>query len=229
MPSSPAPAPSPAPRPATWNWKRRAVITAAKYCAPALINGLGATLRVSLPAGLPPELGPEPPLPAIYAFWHCDLLPIAWYMHGRRIGILVSQHFDGEWIAQAAARMGYVIFRGSSTRGGTEALAEMTQAVRAGLPVAFTADGPRGPRFVAKPGPVMLARMTGAPLYAIHAAMPKARQLNSWDRMRIPHPFSRVIGHWAGPIPVSGTAGREEIETARQALETALNRLRAPG
>lgn len=212
-----------------WTGKRRAIITAAKYLAPALINALGGTLRVALPQGLPPELARPALRPAIYAFWHRDLLPIAWYMRGQRVGILVSQHFDGEWITQAAQRMGYIVFRGSSTRGGLSALAEMAQAVRSGLPVAFTADGPRGPRFVAKPGPVLLARMTGAPLYAIHAQLPRAWVLHSWDRFQIPHPFSRMIGHWAGPISVAADAQRPEIEQGRLALETALNRLRASG
>lgn len=209
-----------------WTAKRRAVIAAAKYLAPPLITGLGGTLRVELPGGLPPELTRPALAPAIYAFWHRDLLPIAWYMRGQRVGILVSQHFDGEWITQAAQRMGYTVFRGSSTRGGLSALAEMAQAVRSGLPVAFTADGPRGPRFVAKPGPVLLARMTGAPLYAIHARLPRAWVLQSWDRFQIPHPFSPLIGLWAGPIPVPAEAQRPEIEQGRLALEDALNRLR---
>lgn len=210
-----------------WSWQRRALIAAAKYLAPPLINGLGATLRVALPGGLPEELTAPAPLPAIYAFWHRDLLPVAWYMRGRPMGILVSQHFDGEWITQAAQRMGYTVFRGSSTRGGVSALSEMARALRAGLPMAFTADGPRGPRFVAKPGPVMLARLTGAPLYAVHAQLPRAWVLNSWDRFQIPHPFSRAIGHWAGPIAVPGDAERPELEQARLALEAALNGLQA--
>ncbi|MGH9534682.1 MAG: lysophospholipid acyltransferase family protein [Terriglobales bacterium] len=226
MPPSPILGPPPAAAP-QWGLKRRAVIVTAKYLAPLLINGLGATLRVELPAGLPPELSAQPPRPAIYAFWHCDLLPIAWYMRRRGIGILVSQHFDGEWIAQAARRMGYVIFRGSSTRGGLGALTEMARAVRAGTPVAFTADGPRGPRFVAKPGPALLAQLTGAPLYAIHARMPNAYQLHSWDRLQIPHPFSRAIGSWAGPFHVPAQADRQEIEAQRLRLEAALNGLRA--
>lgn len=210
-----------------WSWQRRALIAAAKYLAPPLINGLGATLRVTLPGGLPAELTAPAPLPAIYAFWHRDLLPIAWYMHGRPMGILVSQHFDGEWITQAAQRMGYTVFRGSSTRGGVSALGEMARALRAGLPMAFTADGPRGPRFVAKPGPVMLARLTGAPLYAVHAQLPRAWVLHSWDRFQIPHPFSRLIGRWAGPIAVPRDAERPELEQARLALEAALNGLHA--
>lgn len=209
-----------------WTWKRRAIIGAAKHLAPPLINGLGGTLRVFLPAGLPPELNGPALRPAVFAFWHRDLLPIAWYMRHRRIGILVSQHFDGEWITQAAQRMGYTVFRGSSTRGGTSALAAMAQAVREGMPIGLTADGPRGPRFLAKPGPVLLSCLTGAPLYAVHARMPRAWELHSWDRFQIPHPFSRAIGLWSGPISVPANAQRAEIETARLALETALNGLR---
>lgn len=214
---------APAPR---WTGQQRALIALAKWLAPPLIAALGSTLDLQLPEDLPPEARTEPPQPAIYAFWHCCLLPIAWCMRHRGIGILVSQHFDGEWIAQAAARMGYVIFRGSSTRGGREALFDMQQALLRGTPIGFTVDGPRGPRYQAKPGPVYLARLTGMPLYAVHVEMKSAWTLNSWDGLQIPKPGSIMRGVWRGPFHIRPDASPQELERARQELETTLNYLR---
>lgn len=209
-----------------WSRKQRVLIALARRVAPLLIVGLGETLRLELPQGQPPESLTTPPGPAIYVFWHRCLLPVAWYCRHQGYGILISQHFDGEWIAQAADRMGYRTFRGSSTRGGREALVEMTHAVAAGQPVGFTVDGPRGPRFLAKPGPVYLARATGAPIYALHFSPRRAWTLKSWDRLQIPRPFSRLRGTWAGPIRVPADAAPEEMEGYRQQMEDLLNRLR---
>lgn len=212
--------------PPQWSGRQRAILAGAKWLAPPLIVGLGATLRIRLPEGLPPEVESDPPRPAIYAFWHRYLLPIAWYLRHRGYGILVSQHFDGEWIGQAAARLGYVIFRGSSTRGGFAALYEMEAGLRRGVPVGFTVDGPRGPRYEAKPGAVYLAAATGLPLYAIHVEMESAWEMKSWDRLQIPKPGSVVRGYWRGPIAVARGATPEGLETARLALEATLNELR---
>lgn len=218
---------SPASPPARrWTRRQHGIIAAAKWVAPPLIVGLGATLRVRLPESLPPEVLADPPQPAIYAFWHRYLLPIAWYLRGRRFGILVSQHFDGEWIGQAAARLGYEIYRGSSTRGGREALAEMEQGLLRGVPMGLTVDGPRGPRYEVKPGAIYLARITGAPLYAIHVEMESAWELNSWDGLQVPKPGSIVRGHWRGPFRVPADASPDELEACRVRLELTLNQLR---
>lgn len=221
-----SPSSSTGPTSTHWTRKQRALIAAARVVAPALIVGLGDTLRLELPMGQPPESLTLPPTPAIYVFWHRCLLPMAWYCRKQGYGILISQHFDGEWIAQAAARMGYRIFRGSSTRGGHQAMLEMAHAVSDGQSIGFTVDGPRGPRFQAKSGPVYLARATGAPIYALHFSPQRAWELNSWDRMQIPRPFSRLRGVWAGPLRVPASATSDEMEGYRQQMEDLLNGLR---
>lgn len=210
-----------------WTWKQRALLALVSRLAPALIVGLGRTLRIALPNGVPPHAFDVPPPPAIYVFWHRDILTVAHIARGRGYGVLVSQHFDGELISQAAQRLGYVLFRGSSTRGGQDALQDMTRALDGGQPIALTVDGPRGPRFHAKAGAIQLARATGAPIYALHAAPRHCWVLRrSWDRMQIPKPFSRVRGVWAGPMTVPKDAGPEQVEELRQAMEDMLNRLR---
>lgn len=218
--------PSDSPAPRRWTPKQRLIIAAARWLAPPLIVALGNTLDLDLPQGLPPEAAADPPHPAIYAFWHRQLLPFAWYLRHRGFGIMVSRNFDGEWIARAAQRLGFLTFRGSSTRGGREALLEMADALRAGAAVGFTVDGPRGPRFQAKPGPVYLARMTGFPLYAIHVEMPQAWEMRSWDRLQIPKPGSPITSTWSGPFFVPANSTPEQMEAHRAALEGELNRLR---
>lgn len=209
-----------------WSRKQRIMLALASQVAPPLLTGLGCTLRLDLPNGVPPGAFDVPPPPAIYVFWHRDILTVAHVARGRGYGVLISQHFDGELIAQAAHRMGYVLFRGSSTRGGQDALQDMIRALGAGQPIALTVDGPRGPRFRAKGGAIQLARATGAPIYALHAWPRRCWTLRSWDRLQIPKPFSQVRGVWSGPLTVPSDANPEQTEALRLEMEAMLNRLR---
>ncbi|MGH9473675.1 MAG: lysophospholipid acyltransferase family protein [Terriglobales bacterium] len=212
-----------------WRWSQRCTLALARWVAPPLLRVWGRTLRLELPRGVPPGAFTTPPEPAIYVFWHRVLLPIAWIARGRGFGVLVSQHFDGELISQIAGRLGYQLFRGSSTRGGQEALREMTAALAAGQPLALTVDGPRGPCFRAKPGAIELARATGAPIYALHVTPQRCWTMRSWDRFQVPKPFSRARGEWAGPMRVAPGAGPAEMEQSRQAMEALLNGLAGGG
>ena len=103
---------------------------------------------------------------------------------------------------------------------------DMVEEVGDGQSVGFTVDGPRGPRFRAKAGPVYLARATGAPIYALHFSPRRAWVLNSWDRFQIPRPFSRLRGMWGGPIRVPANATPDQLEQYRQQMEDLLNSLR---
>jgi lysophospholipid acyltransferase (LPLAT)-like uncharacterized protein len=101
--------------------------------------------------------------PGIYPFWHRCVLGAVWIFRRRNLAVLTSQSRDGEFIARVINHFGYVAIRGSSSRGGQRGLLEMRSHVMGGYGAAFTIDGPRGPRFVAKKGPVVLARTTGVP------------------------------------------------------------------
>ena len=92
--------------------------------------------------------------------------------------------------------------------------------------MAFTIDGPRGPRFVAKPGPVVLARATGAPMVAFHIAVEKAWILNTWDRSMIPKPFSRALMRVSRRIVVPADSNDSQKEQFHAELQTALERVR---
>lgn len=209
-----------------WTAKQRLVLALARWLGPALIRAYGAIVTVKLAREFPPEVRSDPRQPSIHIFWHRCLIPVAFHLRDQGFGILISQHFDGEWIAQICERLGYAVFRGSSTRGGREALLQIADWLVRGNAIGFTADGPRGPKFRAKPGFVYLARTTGAPIYAFHVSMPKAWELNSWDRFQIPKPFSTVLGDWCGPFYVPADATATELETIRLQVENQLNLLR---
>lgn len=212
--------------PPAWGWKRRFLLGLARTLVPPLVRILGRTWRWEVPEGVPPGSFSEPPRPAVYVFWHRCLLPIAWFARDHGFGVLVSHHFDGELISQVAERLGYRLFRGSSTRGGHDALQDMQVALAAGQPIALTVDGPRGPCFQAKGGAIQLARATGAPIYALHISPRGAWTMRSWDRLQLPKPFSRVHGIWTGPLMVPGDCSPEQAEALRLQMESMLNRLR---
>lgn len=161
----------------------------------------------------------------IYAFWHDRIILATYFFRHRGIVVMNSKSFDGEYMARLCQRFGYGSVRGSSNRRGRAALVEMIRLMRAGLPTGFTLDGPRGPRYVAKAGAVLLAKKTGNPLMAFIIEPEKFWTIGSWDQMQIPRPFSRARVFIAEPIYVSGDADDEEIEVKRQELQAKLDEL----
>src|SRR3954464_15980765 len=140
--------------------------------ASLVLRIIGATLRYSVSIEDPE--GTEFAPGTIYAFWHQCLFTASYRYRSRGMAVLISRSFDGELIARVVERFGYRPVRGSSSRGAVAGLLEMGRELDAGRAVAFTADGPRGPRFLAKPGPVLLARKHGSPVRALHFAAEKA-------------------------------------------------------
>jgi lysophospholipid acyltransferase (LPLAT)-like uncharacterized protein len=106
-------------------------------------------------------------------------------------------------------------------------LLELHKMVMNGGGVAFTIDGPRGPRYVAKRGPVLLARTTGVPITAFYVAMEKAWVINSWDSMMIPKPFSRAYVRVARKIYVPPDADDARLAAAHVEMQEALERITA--
>ena len=165
--------------------------------------------------------------PGIYPFWHRCVLAATWIFRRRNFAVLTSRSRDGEFIARVIHRFGYVPVRGSSSRGGQRGLLEMDTFVKKGGGAAFTIDGPRGPRFVAKRGPVLLARTTGVPITAFYVAMEKPWVLNTWDAMVIPKPFSRAFVRVARKIFVPADASDEQLSAAHSEMQAALDRVTA--
>jgi lysophospholipid acyltransferase (LPLAT)-like uncharacterized protein len=189
------------------------------------IRLIGPTLRftVSFEEGAPAGIETRP---MILAFWHNCIFPATYLWRNLQIRVLSSDSFDGEWTGRIIRKFGFVKVRGSSSRGAVRALLGMRRELEQGWPVAFTIDGPRGPRFVAKPGPVLLARASGAPMVAFHIAVEKAWIPNTWDRSMIPKPFSRGLMRVSRQIAVPRDADDFQKERFHAELQAALDRVR---
>ena len=165
--------------------------------------------------------------PLIMAFWHRCIISATWCWRQRNIVVMNTTNFDGQWTRRVIERFGYGTAQGSSSRGGLRGLAVMAGRLRQGLDCAFTIDGPRGPRYVAKPGPVMLARRTGKPVFVFHIGLESAHTFEkAWDLMQIPHLFSRAVMVGAPLIYVPPNANAEELERKHAEMQKALERVR---
>ncbi len=166
---------------------------------------------------------------AIFTFWHGRIFPATYYWRNRGIVVMTSMNRDGEAIAQCIQRFGYGAARGSSSRGGFKALAQMARDIRHGRDTAFTIDGPRGPRYIAKQGPVLLAMKTGAAIFCFHISMKRKIQLKSWDEFQIPLPFTPAIVLKAAPIWVPHDAPEAHLRDLHLQMQDTLDDLRKKG
>jgi lysophospholipid acyltransferase (LPLAT)-like uncharacterized protein len=163
---------------------------------------------------------------AIYTFWHSCIFSATWFWRSRGIVVMSSKSRDGEFTGRLIKRFGYGASRGSSTRGAGRALAEMSTCLDNSIDVAFTIDGPKGPAFVAKTGAVTLARHTGHAILPFHIAPARYLELRTWDRMRIPRPFTRARVGIGRPIYVPRSASAELIASKQAELQATLDSLR---
>jgi len=193
----------------------------------AFISVVGRTLRIEFSWEEGSIGGMDNVHPGIFPFWHRCVLGATWIFRQRNFAVLTSQSRDGEFIARVIHHFGYVPIRGSSSRGGQRGLLEMRSFVVNGGGAAFTIDGPRGPRYVAKKGPVTLARTTGVPITAFYVAIEKPWVINSWDAMMIPKPFSRAYVRVARKIFVPADADDERQAAAHGEMQEALERVTA--
>jgi lysophospholipid acyltransferase (LPLAT)-like uncharacterized protein len=161
----------------------------------------------------------------IVAFWHGRIFPGAYAFRNRGIVVMTSQNRDGEYIARVIRRFGYGVARGSSTRGSRGAIVEMLRQMELDRDVAFTLDGPLGPRYVAKPGAAYVARKSGNAVLPFSVSVEKKWVLRSWDHFVIPVPFSRAFLKLGIPIYVDENATDAEIESAETKIQNSLNEL----
>lgn len=188
---------------------------------------LFSTVRVNeKPGGYPKQLKLEGKK-VIYAFWHSFMLMPGYVSRNLGIKVLISRHTDGEYIANIAQQLGFEIVRGSTTRGGVEALLKMVKEVKGVTSFIITPDGPKGPRFVAQPGVIFLGQKTGLPIVPVSLGMSSYWELPSWDKFRIPKPFSKATIIYGEPIEVPSMLGKSEIEEYRVQLEKKLNEITA--
>ncbi|MFN2454666.1 MAG: lysophospholipid acyltransferase family protein [Pyrinomonadaceae bacterium] len=213
-----------------YSFKKRLLIRAADLIFYLLINLIGCTLRFHVEGWEHWEQAARGNQLPVYTFWHNRIFAGTYFWRRRGIVIMTSQSFDGEYIARFIQRFGYGAVRGSSTRGGVGAIVEMVRLVRHGCPAGFSIDGPRGPRYVAKMGAVLLAKKTGQPVLPFTFTSKKFWETRgSWDKFQVPKPFTRVLVSIAAPIYVSAAADDGALQTKRDELQRALDALNAHG
>ncbi len=201
------------------------MIRLAGGCFYILIGIIGKTLRFDV-EGLDYLLDPDSKCKfPIVCMWHDRIFSGTYYMRNRGLVVMSSISFDAEYTARCIQRLGFGVIKGSSTRGGTRALVEMIRLMKSGVPMAFTIDGPRGPRYQAKAGPALLAKKTGNPMLAFMVETKRHWTMKSWDKFQIPRPFSAAKVFFAEPIFVSPDADENELEQKRIELQHALDDL----
>ena len=214
----------------TYSWKQRLLIRAADLTFYLLIKLIGRTVRWEVEGWEHWEAITNAGQTPIYTFWHNRIFLATYFWQQRRIVAMTSQSFDGEYIARFIQRFGYGAARGSSTRGGVGAIVEMVRLMRSGLPTAFTIDGPKGPRCVAKMGAVLLAKKTGHPILPFTITAKKFwTAKKSWDHSQVPKPFTPVRVDIAPPIYVPADADEQILEAKRDELQRSLDAINARG
>jgi hypothetical protein len=194
----------------------------------ALLWVVGLTWRFEVIAeeGVTPVLSGQKSPPEIFCFWHQCVLPCTMYFRSSRAVILISRSFDGELITRTLKLFGFDAVRGSSSRSAREGLMGLKRILESGRTAIFTADGPRGPIYQTKMGPIKLAQMSGSPVGAFHLEPEHAWTMRSWDRFLVPKPFTRICVSWAQWTQVPADLAAEAFEPKREELNAALERAR---
>ena len=148
-----------------------------------------------------------------------------WARRGFKPGFVISASVDGEVPADVARSWGAEVVRGSAKESAALALRDALGLMKRGVSVVTMSDGPRGPKFEAKTGTVMMARMGNAPLVPIVCAASRAWTMNTWDSFMIPLPFARIVLAVGEPIEVPKALSKDEIEATRQQLQAAMDSL----
>jgi len=206
-----------------WSQSRvkRAQLAAISALGVPMIGALGSSLTWKVEGLEHLQLEGDGRRP-IMAFWHGRVLTATYYFQRRGIVVMISENFDGEWIARIVEQFGFRTSRGSTTRGGQRALLQLKREMDRGRPSGFAVDGPRGPARQAQPGAVWLAKLTGNPVVPFHMEASSYWTLKSWDRTQIPRPFSTVALTVGAPIEVPRDADEAMLETKRVEVEQSL-------
>ena len=212
-----------------YSFKDRMLIRAADLVFFLLISLIGRSARFEVEGWENHEVASRDGSLPIYAFWHDRIFMTTYWWRNRKIVVMTSRSFDGEYIARFIQRFGYGAVRGSSTRGGVGAIVEMAKLMRAGCTTAFTIDGPKGPRYIAKMGAVLLAKKTGHPIMPVSFSLRKFWTAPSWDLFQIPKPFTTARLFLGPPIHVAADADEAVLKAKRDELQRVLDDLSRRG
>src|SRR3989440_9333891 len=208
----------------SYPFKDRLLIRAADLAFFLLIKLIGKTIKFEIDGWENWEAATRDNHIPIYTFWHNRVFLATYFWQRRGIVVMTSQSFDGEYIARFIQRFGYGAARGSSTRGATGAVVEMVRLMRAGCPTAFTIDGPKGPRYEAKMGSVLLAKKTGFPILPFTITAKRFWEVKkSWNQSQIPKPLTRAWVFFSTPIYFAPDAADTEFKARRAELQGPLD------
>ena len=196
---------------------RAAAIAAVGY---PTVAAIGMTLRWTVEGREHDEAILQSGRQPIFACWHGRILLGTYFYRGRGIAVMTSQNFD-----RIIERFGFFAPRGSTSRGGRRALAQMRRMAFNGSATGFTVDGPRGPRHKVQPGAVWLASLTGNPILPFHAETDRHWTARSWDATQVPKPFARAAMVVGKPINVERNIHATTLEEKRLELERSLYQL----
>jgi len=211
-------------------WSRRIQIPMIAAAVFSVIRVLGPTLRYEVLGWQHAENVYARGKRIIWAFWHRVIIPIVWWHRNQGTVVMNTTAFDGQWTRKVIEWLGFGTAQGSSSRGGLRGLAVMARRLEEGVDCAFTIDGPRGPRYIAKPGPVMLARKTGCPVMVFHVGVEHGKTFEkTWDHFLLPRPFTRTVILFAPPIYVPADADPQMLEAKHAEMQRELERVRDIG
>jgi lysophospholipid acyltransferase (LPLAT)-like uncharacterized protein len=211
--------------PRRFSWRQRLVLRIIISLGYWFIRLIGPTMRVCVSR----EEGAQETIeqrPLIGSFWHACIIPATYLCRDLGVRVMSSNSYDGEYMGRIIRKFGFVAVKGSSSRNAVRALLGLRRALQEGWSVAFSIDGPRGPRYKVKPGPVALARSSGVSMTMFHVAVEKAWVLKTWDRLIIPKPFSRVLLRFGNLIVVPPEANDEDLRRYEEQLQNSLDRVR---
>lgn len=156
----------------------------------------------------------------VFAIWHGQLFPFVYLYRRKNIITIVSESKDGEIAAKLLNKFGFYTSRGSSSRNGTKAIISCKRIMaKKNLSAAITIDGPKGPRLVAKPGAIFLAKITDQTIIPVVCHAKKVFKFNSWDRFIVPYPFSKIKVFYDKPIIVDKNISKESIDSSLEELQ----------
>src|SRR3984893_14898304 len=208
-------------------WSRRIQIPFIAAAVYSVIRTLGPTLRYEVLGWGHAERVHASGKRCIWAFWHRIIVPIVWWHRNHGVVVMNTTAFDGQWTRKVIEWLGFGTAQGSSSRGGLGRAGVMARRLEEGVDCAFTIDGPRGPRYVAKPGPAMLARKTGCPILVFHIGVDRGKTFEkTWDHFLLPKPFARTVILFAPPIYVPMDADAELMQSKHAEMQRELERVR---
>jgi lysophospholipid acyltransferase (LPLAT)-like uncharacterized protein len=190
---------------------------------PPFVRALGKTWRLQLHGSPYPRAGLTPD-PCIYCFWHENLAMPLYAFRDTGVVVMTSEHRDGQISKQIMERQGFKTVSGSSTRGGAKALIGMMRLVKEGLNLCIPPDGPKGPARRVKSGAIFVASRCAVPIVPVGIAASSQWRLGTWDRMKVPKPFSRVAFVCDEPLRVPDNLDERELDTWAGTLASRIER-----